>query len=338
MPDGLALARVLRDGAEDQARPFTAMDGAIVSAADLFAATFSDPREAVKGLVPEGLTVLAGRPKLGKSWLALNLASYVALGLRALGKFEVTKGTTLYYALEDNRRRLQRRLKTMFPTGGAPAGMGLSVSLPRLNDGGIDALEGALDLRPDCRLVVVDTLARIRPPKKKNEDSYQADADFGARLQKIAFERSLGLVIVHHLRKAESEDVFERVSGTTGLTGSADAILVLERQRGTSDAVLHATGRDIEEAEYALRFDSTLGSWSCLGAAQEVRLTRERQEVIDLLRRAPGAMTPKEIAELLGKPAGAVRGLLWKMSKDGHVRVGLKTGTYVPASYEGGRP
>lgn len=310
----------------------------VMSAAELYLREFAAPKEAVVGLLPEGLTVLAGRPKLGKSWLALNLASYVALGMPALGKFQVSKGTTLYYALEDNPRRLQRRLHTIFPEGGVPEGLGLSVSLPRLDAGGIEALDRDLDGRPGCRLAIIDTLARIRPPKKRNEDSYQADADFGAQLQKLAFERSLALVIVHHLRKAESEDVFERVSGTTGLTGSADAILVLERQRGTSDAVLHVTGRDIEEAEYALRFDSDVGSWNCVGSAQEVRLTRERQDVIELLRRAPLPMTPKEVAEALGKPAGPMRALLWKMSKDGHVRTGLKSGTYAPVSYEEGRP
>lgn len=345
----MTLAAVeLRNAAEDQPRPASvrrasgmgpdatvATASHIFSAAELYGREFPVAREAVAGLLPEGLTVLAGRPKLGKSWLALNLASYVALGTRALGKFDVTKGTALYYALEDNPRRLQRRLRTLFPTGGVPTGLGLSVSLARLDAGGIDALQRDLDERPDCRVAIIDTLARIRPPKKKNEDSYQADSDFGAALQRVALDRGLSLVIVHHLRKADSEDVFERVSGTTGLTGAADALLVLERQRGTPDAVLHVTGRDVEEAEYALRFDSELGSWACIGGAAEIRLTRERQEVLDFLRRTPLPATPKAVADALGKPPGAMRTLLWRMSRDGQVRVGLKSGTYVPASYEG---
>src|SRR5918995_4663655 len=120
-----------------------------VRATELLAIEFPEPRWIVPGIIPEGTTILAGKPKMGKSWLAL-------------GTKRVERGAVLYLALEDNPRRLQSRLKKLLAGGAAPEGLELATEWPRLGDGGLDALEAWLNTHPDARLVVIDTLAKFR--------------------------------------------------------------------------------------------------------------------------------------------------------------------------------
>ena len=128
--------------------------------------------------------------------------------------------------------------------------------------------------------MVIDTLARVRPRRRPGADLYEEDAALGAQLQALAIKHSVALVMVHHVRKALADDFLDTVSGSTGLTGVADAVLVLTRQRGEADAVLHVTGRDIEEASHALQFDPQRGLWSLLGSAEVYALTKERQTIL----------------------------------------------------------
>src|SRR5919112_4922073 len=123
-----------------------------------------------------------------------------------------------------------------------------------------------------------------------------------------------------HLRKLGAADPLDEISGSTGLSGGADGVLVLKRDRGRADAYLHVTGREIEEeAELALRWNADLASWTLVGDAEEYRISKERQEIVRVLEEAEEPMTPKEVAELLGKSVNAVKYLMWKMSKDGQL-------------------
>jgi RecA-family ATPase len=306
----------------------------LVSAEALGTMVFPEPRWAVPGLIPEGLSILAGRPKLGKSFLALNLGVAVATGRSFLGQFAAPEGDAVYFALEDTRRRLQRRLRMMFPeTLAWPAGLFLSTELPRIDQGGLAEIERILDEHPSCRFVGLDTMARIRTPKKRGADVYQEDAEFIAQLQRKALDRSIALLLVHHTRKMKTEDVLDDVAGTTGLTGSADTILVLTRARGADEAVLHCTGRDVEERELALKFDREHGSWAYIGNAEEVMMSRDRRELIEALRRLAPAKV-KDLAESLGWKYDRTKKLLYRCSQDGLVREGMRQGTYVPATYD----
>jgi DNA-binding CsgD family transcriptional regulator len=142
-------------------------------------------------------------------------------------------------------------------------------------------------------------------------------------LKTLADQCGVAIVVVHHLRKGSSNDPLEEVSGTTGLTGAADTIWTLKRDRGCMDATLFSTGRDIDEAETALRFDKSLGLWTLLGNADEYRTTHERHQVIEVLRQVGEPMRPKEIAEALGKTSGSVRILLTRLIDEGSIK---KTG------------
>ena len=304
----------------------------IFTAVDLMNHTFPEPRWVVPGFLPEGLTLFAGPPKIGKSWLALSLCVSTASGGVAFAKIPVERGEALYLALEDTPRRLQSRLKMMLNGEPAPEGLHLVTQWPRLNEGGLDHLEAWLETHPDSRLLIVDTLQKVRPPQG-TRGLYAGDYATVSCLKTLADQYGIAMLVVHHLRKGASDNPLEEVSGTTGLTGAADTCWTLKRDRGRADAVLFSTGRDIDESETALRFDKALGLWVLLGDASEYRTTHERHEIIELLRQVGDPMRPKEISEALGKPSGAIRFLLSKLTEEGAIK---KTGygqyTYIPTT------
>jgi len=290
----------------------------IVTAADLMAAELPPVRWGVRGVLPEGVTLLAGKPKLGKSWLALGLCVAVAAGGVALGTRQVEQGDVLYLALEDNRRRLQKRLGKML-CGPAPEGLEISTSWPKLDEGGVEALGAWLGEHPEARLIVVDTLAKIRP-RTRGQNVYQDDYAALEELLPLAAEHEVAIMVVHHTRKMAAADPLDEISGSTGLTGGVDGVLVLKRDRGKADAVLHVDGRDIEEpAEYALKWDAETAGWTIVGDAGEYRMSEERKDIIGVLVEAGEFLSPGEVADVLGKPRNTIKQRLWHMAQDRQV-------------------
>jgi DNA-binding transcriptional ArsR family regulator len=284
----------------------------------------AEPLPAVKWIVPEilpeGVTILGGKPKMGKSWMALGLAVAVASGGMALGVKSVERGGVLYLALEDNRRRLQKRLKKLLPAE-APARLHLTTDWPRMNEGGAEMLARWLREHPETRLVVVDILKRVRPQASVHRSVYEADYEALEAMQKLAGEHGIALLVVHHLRKLGATDPLDELSGSTGLSGAADGILILKRERGRAAAYLHITGREIEEeAELALKWDANLASWTLAGDAEEYRRSEEREAILRALRESAEPITPKEVAETLDKNPSTIRTLLRKMADNGLVK------------------
>ena len=238
--------------------------GVYWNATDLMSHEFPDPRWAVPGLVAEGLNLLVGSPKLGKSWLCLGLGVAIASGGVALGKVRVEQGSVLYAALEDTPRRLQGRLRAVLSGVPVPATLSITTSLPRGAE--MTALVGEwLEHHPDARLVVIDVLRKVTPRSDGRSGAYEADYDAMGALKALADAHSVAVIAVHHTRKTTDEgDVFNEVSGSTGLTGAADAILIAKRARNTAEAVLHVTGRDVTEHEYALSWHAESCTWSLL--------------------------------------------------------------------------
>ncbi len=176
---------------------------------------------------------------------------------------------------------------------------------------------------PGCRRRSDDVPAGERQPVRQ---SYEADYNAIKGLQALAGEFNIAIVIVHHTRKSGSDvDPFEKVSGTLGLSGAADAALILDRDG--NGATLYGRGRDVEELEVAVSFDKTTCRWSILGAASEVRRTDERSLILTALRDSEEPMTSGEIADATLMPNQNVRQLLAKMVKDGEVRK-VKRGLY----------
>jgi hypothetical protein len=295
----------------------TAASG-IFSAEELMARVFPEPRWAVPGILTEGVSILAGKPKLGKSWLALNVAVAVACGGRALGVIEVDAGPVLYLALEDGQKRLQDRLRKTLAGDPIPKNLFLQTEWKCFDDGGLLLLKEWLQDHSDARLIVIDTLKRVRPHERANGRLYDGDYDSIGPLGDLARAHNCAVLVVHHTRKMDSDDPLDLVSGSLGLTGAADGVLVLKRVRGEADAVLHATGRDFEDKEIALRWDAELTVWRMLGDAAEYRLSNERREVIALLKKS-GPLGPKAVADSLGRKQGACKKLLWHMHRDGEL-------------------
>jgi hypothetical protein len=269
--------------------------------------------------IVEGLTLLAGKPKIGKSWLALDLSLAVACGGTACGSIQCEAGDTLYCALEDNPRRLQRRMRQLLPHPDWPDRLELRTTLPRLSTdgGGLDELRGWAESSKEPKLIVLDTLACVRPCRSPKDNSYEADYAALSPLQRLASELSLAIVVVHHLRKLESEDPLDTISGTTALAGAADSVLVLRRDAG--GVTLYGRGRDIDDIEEAMQFDPMTGHWTILGNAGDVRKSDSRRSIIDALR-TEGEMTVSDLAAATRMERNPLDQLLWKMVRNSEVK------------------
>lgn len=278
---------------------------------------FPEVKYVVPGLIVEGLTLFAGKPKIGKSWLLLHAAVAVAAGKKTLGDIQCPQGAVLYCALEDSQRRLKSRLKKLFGFGWTGGGFDVEfrTEMPRLADGGLAILEQWIVSAENPRMVIIDTLAMVRSPKKRDESPYDADYASVQALRTLAAKHGVAIVVVHHLRKQDADDPFDLVSGTLGLTGAPDTILVLRRD-GSGRFVLNGQGRDITEVEMAMRFNKESATWSVQGDAAEVRLSDERGRI---LRALTEPMGPKDIAALTGMKEVNVRRLLVNMLRDGSI-------------------
>lgn len=296
------------------------------SAASILAMTFPPIEYVVPHHIAPGLTLLAGRPKLGKSWMVLDIAIAVASGGYCLGDLRCPAGDVLYLALEDNQRRLQSRLSKIRPSGATVDRLEFATEWPTTDNGGADRIADWIASKPCPRLVIVDVLAMIRPRKPGREASYDADYHAVKALQRVASETNVAIIVVHHTRKSqESVDPIEKVSGTLGLSGAADAIAVLDRDGNGSSLCIR--GRDVQEIEEAVTFDHPSCRWRILGAVGEVRRSDERAKILTALDVDGEGMSPKEIAAATGFKETNVRKLLEKMVEAGEVEK-LKRGWY----------
>ncbi len=299
----------------------------IFSAADLALMSFPEPRFIVPGIVPEGLTILTGAPKIGKSWMALGMCLAVANGRSYLGRTPCDKGNVLYLALEDSDRRLKSRMRQLYPdTSSWPKEFAMAVDWHRLDEGGLEDVSDWATSATNPRLVVIDVMTLVRPSRSEGRNQYQADLSFLSKLRTLASSLNIGILAIHHNRKAVTEfDPFERVSGTFGLTGAADTTLILDRDgHGVS---LYGRGRDIAEFQRAVSLNQETLCWEDLGEASDVFRSPERKKIIDFLASNPNGVRPEDIASVLGAKRNNIEQLLFKMTRDGSI-VKLERGVY----------
>jgi hypothetical protein len=299
----------------------------VISATDLKGKQFDPLKYVVPGYIPEGVTIFAGKPKIGKSWLLYDVCLASAADRFVLGEIKPIQGDVLYLALEDSERRLKKRLEKLWPGGAWPTRLKLAVDWRKADAGGLDDLAEWCDSVAKPVLIVVDTLEKFRPSPKGNAAAYSTDYVAIAGLHKLAHTRGIAIVVIHHVRKMEADDPFDTVSGTNGLTGAADTILVLKRQAG--NVTLHARGRDIEEKDTACQFDKFTCRWTFLGDAQQIQSSSQRAAVIEVLSSASeeGLHISEIMAATERTDRNAVDQLLHKMHRDGEL-VRLKRGQY----------
>jgi RecA-family ATPase len=224
------------------------------------------------------------------------------------------QGDVLYLALEDSRRRLQRRMTKLLPSfnGQWPNGLTLATTWRRVSEGGLDDIRAWHKSVESPILVAVDVLVKVRPVSKGGRSAYELDYEALAGLHKLAVELGVAIIVVHHTRKMAAEDVMDTVSGSFGLVGAADTIVVIER-RGQG-AVLDVRGRDVESAELAIQFNKDTCRWTLLGSAADVHRSDERARVLTVLAEAKEPLTPKEIMVATGRSdRNAVDQLLFRM-------------------------
>ena len=257
----------------------------------------------VDTLLSQGLHILAGSPKVGKSWLALWLAVTVAKGDPVWG-MGVKQGTTLYLCLEDSTLRIQNRLFEI--TEDAPANVHFTTNSNTLGKGLEEQLRAFLTEHPDTVLVIIDTLQMIRGAGYDN--TYANDYRDLSVLKHIADTHGISILLVHHLRKMNDDDPMNMISGTTGLSGATDSNFVLRKsQRRENTATLYCTGRDIPYRELALEFDGEDHVWKLLSDdCEQKEQPNERILFLlsELLRRQPEISAPAKVLLEKIAPAG----------------------------------
>lgn len=296
----------------------------IVTGTDILNVQLPAVQPVVEGLLTEGGMLLAGRPKLGKSWLALGIGLAIAAGGMAMGKLPVLQGDVLWMALEDGERRAQKRIRTVLCGEPMPALFHAAYTWPRLDEGGLEDLDWWLSEHQGARLVVVDTLKRVRAREAPNKRLYDLDYDAVGPLADLAKARGVCILIVHHTNKSQSDDPLDLISGSTGLTGAVDGAMVLKRMRGERTAELVSVHRDFEDQDLALAFEQAPFGWMLTGTADEARRSEEQKSILQVIGsstddRDQPVIKPVDIAAQLGKNRGTVRRLLAELKRDGLV-------------------
>jgi hypothetical protein len=281
-----------------------------ITVKELKAMAFDPVQFLVRNLIPnEGVTLICAKPKAGKSWLVLDLALAATMNGVTLGDIKPLQGSVLYLALEDSLRRLRSRVDKLLPPSITewPSTLTLFTEWRRVDQGGLDDIRNWVNTeRAEGRtvaFVAVDVLKIVRPASIKGKPAYESDYDALTGLQKLARELTIAILVVHHTRKADSDDLLDKVSGTFGLTGAADTILVMEK-KGAS-WIFDVRGRDVSSDELAAEFSKETCRWSILGNAAEVHRSTERDSILDVFKRAQAltsekvTLSPKEVTEAL---------------------------------------
>lgn len=278
---------------------------------------FPPVKWAVEGFLPSGCTILAGSPKVGKSILALHLAVGVAIGGIVLSKIQVEKGEVLYLALEDNLRRLQERINgsDLIDDNTELDNLTLVTQVPRQHEGGIDYLEWWIEEHPNARLIIIDTLQKFRKLLSGKGSMYAEDYECISQIKSIADKFDIPILIIHHLKKAkENDDWLNEFSGSQGIAGSADTLFALKRQRTDNHAVLHRTGRDVEEKDFSMRIDRF--GWCLEGDAELFTMPEWKRQILDYLK-AHETISPMLLAQAVNITMNAARQNLFRLTKEG---------------------
>ncbi len=284
---------------------------------ELAAAEFPEPEGPIPGLIPNGLTILGGRPKRGKSWLMLQAGCSLAVGGKFLER-DLRLGKVLYYALEDRPKRLKDRTARLGIAGFALIEYELSIQ--PLHLGGLAGIEQAVRYG-GYQMIVIDTIRRALPGKDFNKDGALFD-DVLSKLQQMAQQNHLAIVAILHTRKTSAgfdPDPVDDVLGSTGLTASADCVLALYTEQGRKGATLKGRGRDLDDIDLALQFDPLTCAWQSLGETGQARSRETDDEIMAVLEEI-GKAPIGTIAKTLGKDFSNTRRSLIALWTKGKVK------------------
>ena len=294
----------------------------VINAEVLRSKEFPPIKWAIQGLVAEGVTILGGSPKVGKSILALNFAVGVSIGGTVLGKIDVEQGDVLYLALEDTQRRLQERINSGdFPDDIDLSNLTVVTKIPRQHLGGLSFLRWWTEQHKNARLIIIDTLQMFRKQLSGKGNMYAEDYEVIAEIKKFAEDFGVAVLLIHHLKKISKqaelmEDWINFFSGSQGIAGSADTLFTLTRTRDSKEALLHRTGRDVEEKSFTLHLDRF--GWILDGEVGEFTLSDWERQIKDYLV-AHDTVTPAELSMFYNIPVKTAQKNLSRALKKGLV-------------------
>jgi AAA domain len=282
---------------------------------DLLEAEFLETPDILTGVVPIGVTLISAAPKVGKTRFLTQLSVTAVRGTPFLGR-HVTKTKVLTLALEDGARRYRKSLHHLVGTQRPERNqLTIRTTSKRLDEGGITEILQHLAKHPECKLVIIDVLERVRP-RGRGTNAYRLDYEALAPLQRMANLRQIAIVVVHHAnQRADVTDVFERVSGTSGLIGVVDSLMVLQRRRGDDIGILSVSGREVEDQTIALGFAD--GWWGPAPEGMPAALLSESREVrsLWLWLAAEGPASTDVLAKEYGRTTNTTQKLLHRLEE-----------------------
>ena len=287
-------------------------------------------------ILPEGFGVISGRPKGMKSWTALGICYAVQNGTKFMGH-ETTQGDCLYLALEDSKRRIKDRIIKLGYQKLNPPTILLASDVPYLGFGFEECVQEWINSKDNPRLIIIDTLARIRPRARKSSGTaYDIDNELLSKIQTIAVQNNITIACISHLSKAQQEYNFDRIQGSVGVQGISDFMWLIDRGDNSNQASIVGRGRDMNDFEYAVKWNEDKWQYDFTGNLQMVQLTENRRQVIDamnVLSKEKDEIAPRDVCKyyevsVQSKDGKRISKTMQRMEGDFELIKGQKFGTY----------
>ena len=305
---------------------------------------FPEMRYAVRPILPEGLVIICGRPKAMKSWTALELLYAVQNGSSFLNHSTV-QGDCLGLFLEDSERRLVSRTKIL-KRDKSPQHPKICDEAPYLKMGLEESIQEWIDQATNPRLVVIDTLARVKARvKKSNATAYDLDNELLRDLQKLAITSGITIVMISHLNKAQQDYSFDKIQGSTGMQGMTDAMWLIDRGDNSNTASIVGRGRDIMDFEYSVKWNDRTFRYEYEGQLQDINRAKNKEEIIlaitSINKEGKAEVKPRDVINYYAmnhnsKDAKRITRTMLRMRDSGDLQHGSKYGEYIlPARKEG---
>ena len=264
-----------------------------ISAYDLLDMELEKPYTVVENMICQGLTILAGAPKIGKSWLCLDLCDSICNEEQFLG-FNTNKCDCSYFPLEDGWYRLQDRLKKVTSLKDTLKNFHIQLYCSPLNEGLLEELENHLKEFPKTKLIILDTLQKVRDTTNNGNNAYSKDYSEMTKIKSFADEHKICIVVIHHLKKGNEDDTFDKINGSTGLRGAADTTIILSKIKNKKEVLFSIEGRDVENTEKLVILNKKTCKWEVICSDLEAK---EAKKDIDIYNSNPTVIAIKKLLE-----------------------------------------
>lgn len=228
----------------------------------------------IDNFIPQGLTILCSLPKMGKSWMALDMGLSISMGTPFMG-FNTQQSKVLYLALEDSENRLQTRTNKLLNGKIAPIDFLYAIQCDDISNGLIEELEEIKEKEPNVKVIIIDTLQKVRG-MYRGSNNYANDYKELSEIKSFADKYNMAIVVIHHMKKGYESDSFNKVSGTNGITGTVDTMITMEKDnRANETTLLSINGRDVEYNQYIIRFNPESCKWEMVSTYEENKQMQE---------------------------------------------------------------